>query len=115
MKIVIIIVLILYVMFPFVRCLVFNLHRVYFYGVKDVISYIKEKKWKKFNLYGIDMFIGMFGHGKTLSMTHQARCIYKQFGDSIRFISNYELKGIPYEPLINFNQLVDLGESEDNQ
>ena len=56
----------------------------------------------------------MFGHGKTLSMTHRARLIYDQFGDDVRFISNYELKDIPYIPLINFNQLVDLGEQEDD-
>lgn len=56
----------------------------------------------------------MFGHGKTLSMTHRARLIYDQFGDDVRFISNYDLKDIPYIPLINFNQLVDLGEQEDD-
>lgn len=114
MKIIILILIILLLIFPFFRCLVFNLHRVYFYGIKDIIDYFKEKKWTKFNRYGIDMFIGMFGNGKTLSMTHDARLIYKQFGNSIRFISNFELKGIPYIPLINFNQLVDLGEEEDN-
>ena len=47
-------------------------------------------------------------------MTHRARLIYDQFGDDVRFISNYELKDIPYIPLINFNQLVDLGEQEDD-
>lgn len=60
------------------------------------------------------MFIGMFGHGKTLSMTHHAYNIYKRFGDKVRFISNYQLNGIPYIPLTNFNQLVGLGEIEDD-
>lgn len=61
----------------------------------------------------IYLSIGMFGHGKTLSMTHHANNIYKRFGDSVRFISNYELKGIPYIPLTNFNQLVGIGEEDD--
>lgn len=91
------------------RCAIFNVHNVIYYTVHDVYTYFKEKKWKNFNYYGIDMFIGMFGHGKTLSMTHRARKLYKKYGDSIRFVSNYELIGIPYIPLKNFNQLVELG------
>jgi len=55
------------------------------------------------------MLIGMFGHGKTLCMTHKARKLYKKFGDTIRFVSNYDLKDIPYIPLKNFNQIVELG------
>ena len=101
--------------FPLIRVIVFNIHRVLLYGIVDSIVYIKFRKWKDFNLYGISMFIGMFGHGKTLSMTHQARLIYKAYGDRIRFISNYKLNDIPYIPLINFNQLVDLGEEDENQ
>lgn len=95
---------------PLFRCLVFNLHNVMVYGVKDIYEYFKYKKWKDFNYYGIDMFIAMFGHGKTLSMTHKVSRLYKKFGDTITIYSNYKLIGIPYIPLVNFNQLVDLGE-----
>ena len=86
------------------------MHYVTFYSFKDVYDYFKYKKWKNFAEFGIDMYIGMFGHGKTLSMVHKARNLYALYGDSITFISNFELKGIPYIPLVNFNQLVDLGE-----
>ena len=96
----------------FTRCLIFNLHNIGIYTVYDLYTYIKEKKWQKFNKYGIDMFIGMFGHGKTLSMTHKARKLYKKFGNDLLFISNYKLIDIPYVPLINFNQLVELGEDK---
>ncbi len=92
----------------FTRCLILNSPRVLFYSVYDVIDYFVHQKWKLFNYYGIDMFIGMFGHGKTLCCTHKARQIYKRFGDRVRFISNYKLIGIPYTPLINFNQIVQL-------
>ena len=50
------------------RCLIFNVHNAVYYGVRDVYEYFKYRKWEEFNYYGIDMFIGMFGHGKTLSM-----------------------------------------------
>lgn len=93
----------------FTRCIIFNVHNVVYYSCLDVYLYFKERKWKNFTYYGIDMFIGMFGHGKTLSMTHKARKLYKKYGDSIRFVSNYELKDIPYIPLKNFNQIVELG------
>lgn len=98
----------------FTRCFIFNIPRAIWYFFRDIITYIYKKGWKKFKAYGIDMFVGMFGHGKTLCMTRRARKLYKKFGDSIRFISNYKLIGIPYTPLINFNQLVELGEEEDS-
>lgn len=99
---------------PLTRCIIKNIHLIGIYSVVDVYLYFKNQKYKEFNLFGIDMFIGMFGCGKTLSMTHRARMIYNKFGDSVRFISNYDLIGIPYIQLINFNQLVDIGEEEDN-
>lgn len=115
MKVFVIAFIILFIVFPLVRCIVKNIHLIPIYSIVDVFDYIRYKKWKEFNFYGIDMFIGMFGHGKTLSMTHRARMIYKQFGDDVRFISNYKLVDIPYIPLINFNQLVDLGEEDDSR
>ena len=115
MIVVLIIALILgFVLSPLLRLIVSNLHLIGIYTVIDLYNYIRYQKWKEFNKYGILMFIGMFGHGKTLSMTHQARLLYKQYGDKLRFISNYELFDIPYIPLINFNQLVDIGEEEDS-
>lgn len=113
MKLFILLFLGAFALFPLVRCIVFNLHYVGFYTVYDIIDYFKNQKWKVFNCYGIDMFVGMFGHGKTLSMTHKARQLYAKYGDSIQFISNYHLRGIPYTPLVNFNQLVGLGEDEE--
>lgn len=114
-KIIVIIFIFALVVSPLARLIVRNLHRIGLYSVLDIVNYIRYQKWKEFNYYGIEMFIGMFGHGKTLSMTHSARLIYEAFGDSVRFISNYKLEGIPYIPLINFNQLVDIGEEEDNK
>lgn len=91
------------------RCAILNVHYVVYYIAMDIYAYFKEKKWQNFNYYGIRMYIGMFGHGKTLSMSHTARKLYQKYGDTIRIVSNYELKGIPYIPLVNFNQIVDLG------
>lgn len=45
-------------------------------------------------------------------MTHYARQLYKRFGDTLLFVSNYKLFGIPYVPLVNFNQLLEIGEDK---
>lgn len=97
---------------PFVRCAFKNIHLELYYFFVDLYEKFKNRDDVEFNLYGVQMFIGMFGRGKTLSMTHQALKIYKRYGDRVRFISNYELKTIPYIPLINFEQLVDLGDDD---
>lgn len=92
------------------RCILFNLHNVGIYSFLDLYRYLRYREFRRFNSYGIDMFVGMFGHGKTLSMVHRATQLYKQYGDSLVFYSNFKLHNIPYVPLINFNQIVDLGE-----
>ena len=115
MKILIVGLILIFLISPLVRCIIKHLHLVGIYSAVDLILYIVHRKWRDFNLYGIDMFIGMFGHGKTLSMTHRARMIYQRYGDQVRFISNYKLNDIPYIPLINFNQLVDIGEEEETK
>lgn len=94
---------------PLLRCFVFNIHRVVGYTFKDIYTYIRHKRWNDFRLFGIDMFIGMFGKGKTLTMTHRVIQLHAKYGDKIRIVSNYQLKGIPYIPLYNFEQLVELG------
>lgn len=105
----------LFLISPLFRVIIQNLHLIGIYTVRDIFEYFYYKKYDEFNLYGIDMFIGMFGHGKTLSMTHKARLIYKKYGDRVRFLSNYKLNGIPYIPLINFNQIVEIGEEDDQK
>lgn len=112
-KIIGLVLLILLVASPLFRLIVTRFPLIYFYGVKDIILYIKDKKWKDVNVgAGITCFIGMFGHGKTLSMTKYATSIYQMYGNKVRFISNYHLNNIPYIPLVNFNQIVELGEEE---
>lgn len=99
--------------FPVTRLIICNLHRIAYYAVLDLYNYFRFRKWEEFSYFGIDMFVAMFGKGKTLSMTHRARQIYAQYGDKVRFFSNYHLNDIPYTPLVNFSQLVDLGSDED--
>lgn len=100
---------------PFTRCVVLNLHNVGIYTIYDIVDYIRNKKWKQFNKYGIVMFVGMFGHGKTLSMVKNAAALYAKHGDDLKFISNIKLNGIPYQELINFEQICEIGEIDDGR
>lgn len=103
----------LFLCFKLVRCIILNIHNIVFYSVLDFFRYVKNKSWKRFNYFGIDIFVGMFGKGKTLSLVNRADRLYKKYGDSIKFISNIDLFNIPYIPLVNFNQLVNLSDSDD--
>lgn len=97
---------------PLIQCLTFSTLSLPRYIPEDIFNYIRYKKWRRFKEYGIHMYIGMFGHGKTLSMTHRARQFYRKYGNSLLFVSNYSLFDIPYVPLKNFNQLLELGEDK---
>lgn len=104
--------IILFLVSSLVRCITLHPFHITFYSLYDILDYLIHQKWKVFNKYGIDMYVGMFGHGKTLSMSHEARKLYKKFDNTLLFVSNYKLYGIPYVPLVNFNQLLELGEEK---
>ena len=116
LRILLIVVIVAITVSPLIRCIVSNLGNIYFYGLKDVILYFKDREWEKVNIgWGITCYIGMFGHGKSLSMCHNAQKIYDQYGDKVRFISNIHLKHIPYIELTNFNQLVEIADNPDDR
>lgn len=102
-----------------------NFPKVIYYGVKDIYSYVKEKRWRLCNVLGIHSFDGIFGTGKTLSCAHRARMIYHAYDglrvfcprqrkwvtQKINIVSNFEFKTIPFVPLESLQQVVDLSVS----
>ena len=44
----------------------------WYYIFKDFGKYIKEKGWTRFNYWGLHLFIGKFGGGKTISAVRRA-------------------------------------------
>lgn len=111
MTLIVILLIVVCLCMKFTQCVIFNAHNIIIYSVRDLWDYFRYKKWRNFSCYGIDMYIGMFGKGKTLSMVHTARRLYKKYGDKIVFLANFELKDIPCIPLVNFNQLLDIAEN----
>ena len=87
------------------RCILCNLYREAAYLGLDIFNYIRLKKWNEWNGFGLNIYIGMFGRGKTLSATKYVIRQAKRY--KLKVISNIKLNGIEYTPLTNWQQIVD--------
>jgi hypothetical protein len=78
--------------------------------VWDLISLIRFKEWKIFKGFGLHLYCGLFGSGKTSSMVHDAYVIAKRF-PQVTILTNMQLKNFPnwtkIMPLENFQQIID--------
>jgi hypothetical protein len=76
----------------------------------DIYRYFKNKEWKDFKGYGLHIYVGLFGAGKTISMVEKARRIAKAY-PQVTILTNIKLFDFPehskIEPLINFKQIID--------
>lgn len=91
--------------FPMLRCFVFNIHFFLFYAVKDLIEYIAKRKWRIWKGYGMDIFVGMFGRGKSLAASVYVLSQAKRY--KLHVLSNIKLFGYPYTELVNYQQIID--------
>lgn len=104
------------------RCVVFNPHFTLFYSVVDVFNFFRYKKWRNAKCGELNCYVGLFGHGKTLSVVHTICGRYYRYNnkrvyDAFRkrfvtqrvvILSNVNLVGVPYVSFNNLNQLVTL-------
>lgn len=67
--------------------------------------YFKCRKWRIWNGFGLRIYVGMFGTGKSLSAVRYVRNNALKY--HLNVISNIVLKDIPYTPLLNYNQIID--------
>lgn len=112
-------VVVLLALCPTLRCAVFHPAALVINGVRDLIIYIRNKKY---NLYGtgeLVAYTGLFGKGKTLSVVHRVVSAYRQYDGKtvwcprrkklvtqrVKVISNVSL-AIPYEDLVSLEQVV---------
>jgi len=85
------------ILFTFVRALV--------YFPKDAYFYIKEKKWLEWSGFGLRVYVGLFGAGKTLSAVNYVRSAALKY--NLNVLSNIRLTDVPYTPLVNYQQIID--------
>lgn len=95
------------VIFAALRCA----PRFWFYVFKDLGRYIKAQGWNNFNYWGLHLFIGKFGGGKTISAVRRAYNICKSH-KGVTVLTNLTLYNFPEDTkiikLVNSQQILDL-------
>lgn len=85
--------------------------RFWFYIFKDFCRYFKEKGWTRFNYWGLHLFIGKFGGGKTISAVRRCYNICKAH-KGVTVLTNLTLYNFPEDTkiikLVNSQQILDL-------
>lgn len=107
------------IFFPTLRCGVFNVLLVIKYSVVDAIKYYKQKKYNDCETGELLAYVGLFGRGKTLSVVHRVVSDFKRYDGKkvwckrrnrfvtqrVKVLSNVQLQ-IPYERLESLEQVV---------
>lgn len=116
MKIIIIICLIILIIIPYTRLIIFNPLKTIYYAIVDTIKYFRYKLYNKAKSGSMVAYCGHFGKGKTLSMVYDVVKNYKRYNNKKFFdgkewktnkviiLSNVVLT-IPYIHLSNAKQI----------
>lgn len=116
MKIIIIICLIVLIIIPYTRLIIFNPFKSLYYAIVDTIKYFRYKLYNKAKSGSMVAYCGHFGKGKTLSMVNDIVNNYKKYNNKKWFdgkewkqnkvviLSNVVLN-IPYIHLNNAKQI----------
>lgn len=88
-----------------------NAPKFWFYEIKDFIAWIRCKGWLDFNYWGLHIFVGRFGAGKTISAVRRVYNIC-QAKRNVTVLTNLTLTGFPKDTkiikLVNSMQILDL-------
>lgn len=83
----------------------------WFYVFKDFGKYVIDKGWKNFNYWGLHLFLGRFGGGKTISAVRRCYNICKTH-KGITVLTNLTLTNFPEDTkiikLVNSEQIKEL-------
>lgn len=97
----------------FFKCL-FLLPRTILNWCKDIYFYIKEKRWKIFEGWGLHVYVGRFGSGKTATMVHDAYSLAKQY-PQLTIVSNLQLMNFPeHTQILPLRTMQDIINAPDN-
>lgn len=87
------------------RCVFFNSFRACAYLGIDLFTYFREKKWRHWNGFGLNIYVGMFGKGKSLAAASFVCRQAKRY--NLNVLSNIKLYGVEYEELTNYQQIIE--------
>ena len=70
----------------------FNFFKFIYYSWHDLIVKIASGRSKKFDGYGVYMFVGLPGSGKTISVVEYLNGLKKKYGDDLNIYTNFRYK-----------------------
>ena len=98
-------------MFNSIICAIKNAPRFWVCFFVDLVNYIKNKGWNNFNYWGLHLFLGRFGGGKTISAVRRVYKICKRH-KGVTVLTNLNLTNFPADTkiikLVNSNQIREL-------
>lgn len=85
-----------------------------YWFVKDVYRYFKNHEGKHFNLWGLHIYLGKFGAGKTCSMVRDAYHICCKYPD-VTVVTNLKIENFPKDTkILPLNSIQDILNAPDN-
>lgn len=85
-----------------------------FLAAKDVHHYYKMHENKHFHLFGLHIYLGKFGQGKTCSMVRDAYLLAKQFED-VTILTNLNISNFPDDvQILKLRCIQDILDAPDN-
>lgn len=75
---------------------------------RDIYYHIKYKEWTVFNGWGLHLYVGAFGAGKTCTMVHDAYKLSCQF-PQLTILTNFHLQNFPsHTKILNLKTAEDI-------
>ena len=98
-------------MFSFIICAIKCAPKFWYNVMKDIYHITKNHDWNKFNYWGLHLFLGSFGGGKTISAVRRVYEICQRH-EGVTVLTNLNLIGFPKDTtiikLVNSRQILDL-------
>ena len=91
------------ILFFFFKDFLFHVVQFFFWKVVDYIRQIKNPE--ELHLYGIWLYCGLYGQGKTMALTEYLTRMRKKYGDKILISTNYGFSGEDF-PLLSWQELL---------
>jgi len=93
---------------------ILHLPQFIFWYIYDLILWIKNKGWEIFDGWGIHLYVGAFGAGKTSSMVKDALATAKAY-PQVTVLSNFALYNFPeHTTILPLKTVNDILEAPDN-
>lgn len=88
----------------FLRGFLIHFFQFFYWKFVDIIRFFKNPK-RSLHLYGIWLYCGLYGGGKTMALSEYLSRMRSRYGDRIYISTNYGFKGEDF-PLLSWKELL---------